>query len=27
VTVLSVYDYVVANWAVVKQMAEPLSFK
>jgi CDP-diacylglycerol---glycerol-3-phosphate 3-phosphatidyltransferase len=27
VTVLSVYDYVVANWTVVKQMAEPLSFK
>jgi CDP-diacylglycerol--glycerol-3-phosphate 3-phosphatidyltransferase len=26
VTVLSVYDYVAANWTVVKQMAEPLSF-
>jgi CDP-diacylglycerol--glycerol-3-phosphate 3-phosphatidyltransferase len=27
VTVLSVYDYVVANWRVVLQMAKPLSFK
>jgi CDP-diacylglycerol---glycerol-3-phosphate 3-phosphatidyltransferase len=27
VTVLSVYDYVAANWSVVKQMAEPLSLK
>ncbi len=26
VTILSVYDYVAANWNVVKQMAEPLSF-